>query len=131
MHRGAPGLRINNRRRVSRVWGDMGDVIFLWGRGKIALPMKGVDAVNIFGWIIIGALAGWLASMITGNNAEMGAWKNIGAGVVGAFLGGFVFDLFGGTGVTGFNPWSLIVATVGAIIFLMIINMFRRGKPTR
>lgn len=61
-------------------------------------------------WIIIGALAGWIASMITGNNKRMGAFANIAVGIVGGLIGGFVLNLIGGTGVTGFNLWSLVVA---------------------
>ena len=78
--------------------------------------------MGIISWIIIGALAGWLASMITGNNKQMGAGKNILAGIAGGFIGGFVMNLLGGRGVTGFNLWSLIVATIGAVILLFIIN---------
>lgn len=85
--------------------------------------------MGIISWIIIGALAGWIASMITGNNAEMGAWSNIITGVIGGFLGGIIFNLFGGRGITGFNLWSLLVATVGAIVLLMIVNMFRGKRP--
>lgn len=84
--------------------------------------------MGIIGWIIIGALAGWIASKITGNNREMGAFKNIAAGVVGAFIGGLVMNLLGGSGVTGFNLWSLLVAVGGAVILLLIINAFRRKK---
>jgi uncharacterized membrane protein YeaQ/YmgE (transglycosylase-associated protein family) len=82
--------------------------------------------MGIISWIVIGALAGWIASMFTGNNEEMGAGKNIATGVIGALLGGLIFNLLGGRGITGFNLWSLIVATVGAVIFLSIVNMFRR-----
>lgn len=78
--------------------------------------------MGIISWIIIGALAGWLASMITGNNKKMGAGKNILAGIAGGFIGGFVMNLLGGRGVTGFNLWSLIVATIGAVILLFIVN---------
>jgi len=85
--------------------------------------------MGIISWIIIGALAGWIASMITGNNAEMGAWSNIIVGVIGGFIGGIIFNILGGRGITGFNLWSLVVATIGAIVLLMIINMFRRKRP--
>ncbi len=85
--------------------------------------------MNFFSWLIIGALAGWLASMFTGNNRRMGAFANIAVGVVGAFIGGFLMQLLGGSGVTGFNIWSLFVAVVGAIILLWIINaMSKRGQ---
>lgn len=73
-------------------------------------------------WIIIGALAGWIASMITGNNKRMGAFANIAVGIVGGLIGGFVLNLIGGTGVTGFNLWSLVVAILGAVLLLTLIN---------
>ncbi|MEY8353849.1 GlsB/YeaQ/YmgE family stress response membrane protein [Lachnospiraceae bacterium 54-53] len=78
--------------------------------------------MGIIGWIIIGAFAGWLASMVTGNNKKMGAFANIGVGVIGGLIGGFIMNLLGGTGVTGFNLWSLLVAFIGSIIFLWIFN---------
>ncbi len=82
--------------------------------------------MGILGWIIIGALAGWLASMVTGNNRKMGGFANIGVGIVGGFIGGFVMNLLGGAGVTGFNLWSLFVAFIGSIIFLLLFNKLRR-----
>ena len=84
--------------------------------------------MGIIGWIVIGALAGWLASMITGNNEKMGAGLNILVGIIGGFVGGLVMNLLGGYGVTGFNIWSLLVATGGAVILLLIVNALRRKK---
>ncbi|MBE6013279.1 GlsB/YeaQ/YmgE family stress response membrane protein [Anaeropeptidivorans aminofermentans] len=82
--------------------------------------------MGIIGWIVIGALAGWLASIITGNNKKMGTFANIAVGIIGGFIGGFVMSLLGGTGVTGFNLWSLFVAVIGAVILLWIVNMFHK-----
>jgi len=79
--------------------------------------------MGIIGWIIIGALAGWIASMITGNNRKMGAGLNILVGIIGGFLGGIIMNLFGGYGMTGFNLWSLLVATGGAVVLLFIVNL--------
>ncbi|NCC67340.1 MAG: GlsB/YeaQ/YmgE family stress response membrane protein [Clostridia bacterium] len=84
--------------------------------------------MGIIGWIVIGALAGWIASLITGNDKKMGAGMNILVGVVGGFIGGIVMNLIGGYGVTGFNLWSLLVATVGAIILLLIVNAVKRKQ---
>lgn len=84
--------------------------------------------MGIIGWIVIGALAGWLASMITGNNEKMGGGLNILVGIIGGFVGGLAMNLIGGQGVTGFNIWSLLVATLGAVILLLIVNAFRREK---
>ncbi len=87
--------------------------------------------MGIISWIIIGALAGWIGSMFTGNDARMGAGSNILVGIIGGVVGGFLFNLFGGVGITGFNIWSLMVATLGSIVFLMIVNMFSRKPAER
>ncbi len=79
--------------------------------------------MGTIGWIVIGAIAGWIASLITGNNKRMGAGMNILVGVVGGFIGGIAMNLIGGYGVTGFNLWSLLVATVGSVILLLIVNV--------
>ena len=82
--------------------------------------------MGIIGWLIIGALAGWIASMLTGNNEKMGAWANIAVGIIGGFLGGLIMNLLGGVGITGFNLWSLLVAIIGAVILLWIVNAIKR-----
>ncbi|HHV50444.1 MAG TPA: GlsB/YeaQ/YmgE family stress response membrane protein [Clostridiales bacterium] len=82
--------------------------------------------MGIIGWLIIGALAGWIASKITGNDKQMGAGKNILVGIIGGFIGGFAMNLIGGYGITGFNIWSLFVATLGAVILLLIINAIKK-----
>jgi uncharacterized membrane protein YeaQ/YmgE (transglycosylase-associated protein family) len=82
--------------------------------------------MGIIGWIILGGLAGWIASMIQKTDGQMGILANIVVGVVGAFIGGFVFSLFGGEGVTGFNIYSFLVALVGAVILLWLVKMVRR-----
>lgn len=82
-----------------------------------------MDVMGIIGWIVLGGLAGWLASIVTGTDARQGLLGNIIAGIVGGVVGGWVFGLFGGAGVTGFNWWSLLVAVVGAVIVLFIWKM--------
>ena len=82
--------------------------------------------MGICTWLVLGGIAGWVASIIKGKNAQMGLVANIVAGVVGAFVGGFVFRFFGGAGVTGFNLYSLVVATVGAVIFITVLGWIRR-----
>lgn len=82
--------------------------------------------MGFIGWIILGGLAGWVASMIQGTNAQMGLLANIVVGIIGAFLGGLVFSLFGAEGVTGFNIYSFIVALVGAVLLLWIVKLVRR-----
>lgn len=82
--------------------------------------------MGIISWIVLGALAGWLASIITGRNERQGCIGNIAVGIVGAFVGGAVFRVLGGSGVTGFNPWSLLVSVVGAIILLIVLQAINR-----
>jgi uncharacterized membrane protein YeaQ/YmgE (transglycosylase-associated protein family) len=83
--------------------------------------------LNIILWILFGALAGWIASMIMGRNAQMGALANIVVGIIGAFLGGILMNALGFAGNTGFNLYSLIVAIIGAIVLLFIVGLFRRS----
>ena len=67
-----------------------------------------------------------IASMIVGKNHKMGLLANIVVGVIGAFIGGFIVNLIGGDGITGFNLWSILVATGGAVVLLTLINMVRK-----
>jgi uncharacterized membrane protein YeaQ/YmgE (transglycosylase-associated protein family) len=79
--------------------------------------------MGILSWIILGGIAGWLASIVMKRNDQMGCIANIVAGIVGAFVGGWVFSLFGGGSVSGLNLTSLVVAFVGAVIVLGILNL--------
>ena len=84
--------------------------------------------MNIVVWIIFGAIAGWIASIIMGKNKKMGAIANIIVGIIGAFIGGYVMDFFGGPDVTGFNFTSLFVAIVGAVILLWVVGLVSRRR---
>ena len=77
--------------------------------------------MNILLWLILGALAGWVASLIV--KTDQGISLDIVVGIVGAFLGGFVFNLFGAAGVTGFNIYSILVAVVGAVVLLLVLKL--------
>ena len=88
------------------------------------------SGLGFIGWIILGGLAGWVASMIAGTNARQGLLGNIIAGIIGGLVGGFVFGLFGGAGVTGFNLWSFLVALVGAVIVLFIWRAIAGGRKS-
>lgn len=81
---------------------------------------------NLLIWILFGALAGWIASMVMGRNAQMGALANIVVGIVGALIGGFLMNAFGAAGVTGFNLYSILVAVGGAVVLLFIVGAVRR-----
>jgi uncharacterized membrane protein YeaQ/YmgE (transglycosylase-associated protein family) len=83
--------------------------------------------LNIILWILMGALAGWIASLIMGRDAQMGALANIVVGIVGALIGGFIMNALGASGVSGFNLYSLLVAIGGAVVLLFIVGLFRRA----
>lgn len=82
--------------------------------------------MDIIVWIIVGALAGWVASMIMKTDASMGALANIVVGIIGAFLGGWVVSLFGYNVAEGqINIPSILTAILGAVILLAIIKAVR------
>ncbi len=82
--------------------------------------------MNILLWIIFGAIAGWLATLLKSNTGSKGLLGNTLIGIIGSFIGGFIFNFFGGSGVTGFNFYSMLVAVVGAIITLTFVNLLRK-----
>ena len=82
--------------------------------------------MGIIIWLVVGGIAGWLASMVMRTNAQQGIVLNVVVGIVGAFIGGWLLPMVGLnlSGWTGF----LITALIGAIILLAIVNLFRRGS---
>lgn len=82
--------------------------------------------LNILLWILFGALAGWIASIIMKTDAQMGPVANIIVGIVGAIIGGLVVRLLTGSFVGGFSLLGLIVAVLGAVILLAIVKAFNR-----
>jgi uncharacterized membrane protein YeaQ/YmgE (transglycosylase-associated protein family) len=76
------------------------------------------------GWIILGGLAGWIASGVMGTGE--GCLMNIVVGIAGAFIGGLVFSYFGGSPVSGLDLRSLLVAVVGAVLLLIVVRALRR-----
>lgn len=82
--------------------------------------------MGFIGWIVLGGLAGWVASMIAKTDKDMGVLANIAVGIIGGFIGGFVVSLIGGEGVTGFNIYSFLVALLGAVILLWIVKAIRK-----
>ena len=78
-------------------------------------------------WVVFGALAGWIASMIMKTDAQQGAFANIAVGVVGALIGGFIMSLLGQGGVSGFNLYSLLVAVLGAVVLIALLRTLRRA----
>lgn len=92
---------------------------------------KGVqEAMAILSWLIVGLIAGWLASVVMGTNAQQGVLMDIALGIVGALVGGFLMSLFGGPGVTGINLVSILVATIGAILLIGIGRAITSAEAT-
>jgi len=77
--------------------------------------------MSILAWIILGGIAGWIGSLLVNKTGE-GLFRDIILGIVGAIIGGWVFTMAGSTGVTGFNLWSVFVAVVGSVIFLVLYH---------
>lgn len=78
--------------------------------------------MSLIVWIIFGALAGWIASIIAGTNESQGILANIIVGILGALIGGFILSFFGAGGVSGFNLYSLLVAVIGSVILLGVFK---------
>jgi uncharacterized membrane protein YeaQ/YmgE (transglycosylase-associated protein family) len=83
--------------------------------------------MNILLWIILGALSGWIASIVMKTNAQQGLLMDVVLGIVGAVAGGFIMNFFGQPGVDGFNIYSILVAVIGAIVVLSIGKAARRS----
>ena len=77
--------------------------------------------MSIIGWLVLGLIAGFIASKIYAGSGQ-GVVVDIILGIVGAFVGGFLFNTVGGAGVTGFNLYSMVVAIVGAVVVLWIYH---------
>jgi uncharacterized membrane protein YeaQ/YmgE (transglycosylase-associated protein family) len=77
--------------------------------------------MSIISWIILGLIAGFVGAKIV-NREGQGFWLDIALGIVGALVGGFLFSLFGASGVTGLNIYSMVVAIIGSIAVLLIYN---------
>jgi uncharacterized membrane protein YeaQ/YmgE (transglycosylase-associated protein family) len=79
-------------------------------------------------YVIFGGIVGWIASMVMGRNAEQGILGNIIVGIVGAFLGGFIMNALGQTGVNGFNLYSFLVALLGSVVLLWLYRAFTHRR---
>ena len=82
--------------------------------------------MSILAWIVLGLIAGFIGSKIVNRTGE-GVLLDIVLGVVGAVVGGFLFNQFGATGVSGLNLYSLLVAVVGAVAVLFLYHLVVRG----
>jgi uncharacterized membrane protein YeaQ/YmgE (transglycosylase-associated protein family) len=85
--------------------------------------------MSIIGWIILGLIAGFIASKIVNKTGE-GVILDIVLGIIGAVVGGFLFSLIGAAPVTGFNLYSMLVAIIGAIVVLLVYHAIRGNRRT-
>lgn len=86
-----------------------------------------MDILSIIIWLVVGAFAGWVASIIMKTDAEMGAIANIVVGIIGAFIGGWIISLFGTAPEAGeLNIASILTAILGAVVLLAIFKALRR-----
>jgi uncharacterized membrane protein YeaQ/YmgE (transglycosylase-associated protein family) len=83
--------------------------------------------MSFIAWIVLGLIAGFIASKIVNKSGE-GLLLDILLGVVGAVVGGWLFNVFGMAGVTGFNVYSLVVAVLGAIVFLVLYHLLTGAR---
>ena len=88
-----------------------------------------MDATTILAWLIVGGIAGLLASVVV-QGGGLGVLGDIIVGIIGAFIGGFVMNALGFAGATGFNLWTLFVAFIGAVILLFIVRLFSGSRGT-
>ena len=80
--------------------------------------------MGLLAWIVLGGLAGWIASILVGRNKRMGCLANVIIGVLGALIGGFLMNLLGEGVIIGFNLRSLGVAILGSLILLLVTGWF-------
>ncbi len=96
--------------------------------GLLVTQRQQDSAMSFIAWIVLGLIAGFIGSKLVNKTGE-GLIRDVLLGIVGAIVGGFLFNLFGASGVTGLNLYSLLVAVVGAVIFLVVYHaIFRRTR---
>jgi uncharacterized membrane protein YeaQ/YmgE (transglycosylase-associated protein family) len=87
--------------------------------------------INVILWLVMGALVGWIASLLMRTNASQGMLLNMIVGIVGAALGGFGFRMLGFSGSNineGLSLYSVFVSVIGAVVVLGIVQLIRRGS---
>lgn len=83
--------------------------------------------MSILAWIVLGLIAGFIGSKLVNKSGE-GVLLDIVLGIVGAVIGGWLFNAFGAAGVTGLNLYSLLVAVIGSVLFLVVYHALRRAS---
>jgi uncharacterized membrane protein YeaQ/YmgE (transglycosylase-associated protein family) len=79
--------------------------------------------MGLLSWIVLGGIAGWIVSLLSGRDLKGGCVGLVLVGMVGAVVGGSIFRFFGGAGVTGLNLYSIVVAVIGAFVLLWIVRV--------
>jgi uncharacterized membrane protein YeaQ/YmgE (transglycosylase-associated protein family) len=110
-------------RRLIPVWRVLGGLRRAIGVSEVKM---GRVIMSILAWLALGLLAGFVGSKIVNKSGD-GVLLDIVLGIVGAFVGGWLFNTFGRSGVTGLNLYSLLVAVVGSVIFLAVYHAIRRA----
>ncbi|MBK8020044.1 MAG: GlsB/YeaQ/YmgE family stress response membrane protein [Chloroflexi bacterium] len=85
--------------------------------------------MGLIAWLVVGGIAGWLASKVI--SSGLGLIGNILVGIVGGFIGGFLFHAIGEPGMTGFSLWSVFVAFIGAVVLLYAIRLVSGRRSLR
>lgn len=83
--------------------------------------------MNLILWLIFGAITGWVASLLMRTNTSQGMLMDIVIGILGATIGGLIFNFFGAPGVTGFNLYSALVSVIGAIALIMVARLVQQA----
>jgi len=100
-----------------------------YGRSSSLRSLTGQtgEAMSFLAWIVLGLIAGYIGSKLVNRRGE-GILLDVLLGVVGAFAGGWLFHIFGASGVSGLNFHSLLVAVIGSVVLLVIYHLFRRRR---
>lgn len=93
---------------------------------RLVILGKEVNIMYIILWLIFGGLVGWIASILTHKNNSMGIIANIVVGIIGSFLGGWIASMIGLGTFSTFSLGGFLIAIGGAVLFIFIINFFRR-----
>ena len=88
-----------------------------------------MEPMGLIAWLVVGGIAGWLASMVIPSG--FGLIGDIVAGIIGGFIGGFLFHAVGEVGMTGLSLWSIVVSFIGAVVLLYVIRFFSGRRNIR
>jgi uncharacterized membrane protein YeaQ/YmgE (transglycosylase-associated protein family) len=98
-----------------------------YGRSLSSLTGQKAETMSFLAWIVLGLVAGYIGSKLVNRRGE-GILLDILLGVVGAFAGGWLFRMFGATGVRGLDLYSLLVAVIGSVVLLVLYHALRRRR---